>query len=436
MIELSVVYSSKLVLWTLSASMLAIALSYLSRFSGLISPSSTKKKATPVRALPASWYTSQDMYELERRAIFSKKWLLTTHKLRLPNSGDWLRYDVAGFEFVIAKDRTGAINAFHNICRHRAFPVVTEEKGHNNILACKYHNWTYGLNGKLSKAPGYQELEGFDSSKNGLLPIHVHIDTNGFIWVNLDAAEKPSIAWNDDYNGIDQQARYKNYNFDNYQFDHTWKMEGEYNWKILADNYNECYHCPTAHPDIPTIADLSAYGVVTERGYVQHLGNPTPEQIARGFNVAATYFFPNASMNVSPHFFFVQRFVPKGPNKSVMSYEVFRNKNSSDEDFEVINDIYKRIMSEDKYLCSNAQKNINAGVFVNGEMHPRMEQGPLFFQKSVRELVTAHYKKERRAGREIWPARQNLPKNATVSDQDLAFCSGVDCSSTKKELDW
>ena len=254
---------------------------------------------SPVRALPASWYTSQEMYELERRAIFSKKWLLTTHKLRLPNQGDWLRYEVAGFEFILCQDRKGSINGFHNVCRHRAFPIVTGEKGNSNVFACKYHGWSYGLSGNLAKAPGYQDLEGFDKSKNGLLPIHVHIDHNGFIWVNLDGGVKPEIAWTDDFGGIDQQARLADYNFEDYQFDHTWEMEGEYNWKILADNYNECYHCKTSHPDIPSIADLSSYYVETKDAHIQHFGNPTPEQIARGFKVASTYYFPNASMNVS-----------------------------------------------------------------------------------------------------------------------------------------
>ncbi|KAI1353863.1 hypothetical protein F5Y01DRAFT_303078 [Xylaria sp. FL0043] len=440
MAEISIYYSPQILLLTLSASLVALALSYLSRFSSLswLSKGFSKSKdgkTKAVRALPGSWYLSEEMYELERRAIFSKKWLLTTHQIRLPNPGDWLRYQVAGFDFVIAKDRNGTINAFHNVCRHRAFPVVTSDGGNNIILACKYHNWSYALNGKLTKAPSYQDLEGFDKSQNNLFPIHVHIDTNGFIWVNMEATEKPSTLWEDDYKNIDKQARFKAYNFDDYKFDHTWQMEGEYNWKLLGDNYNECYHCPTTHPDIPTVADLSAYGVVTENSYVQHLGNPTPEQIAKGFNVAATFYFPNASMNVSPHFFFIQRFIPKSPNTSIMYYEVFRNKNSSDEEFNVISDIYKRIMSEDKYLCANAHKNIQAGVFVNGELHPKMEQGPLYFQKLVRDLVTDHYKQEKKAGQEIWPARQRLPGNA--SQEDLNFCSSVDCTSLKKEgLDW
>ncbi|KIX00102.1 uncharacterized protein Z518_10239 [Rhinocladiella mackenziei CBS 650.93] len=401
-----------------------MAQSFLKNYLGLGRPSPTDEES-PIRALPASWYTSQEMYELERRAIFSRKWLLTTHKLRLLNPGDWLRCDVAGFQFILCRDRDENINGFHNVCRHRAFPIVTEEKGHNNIFACKYHGWSYGLNGKLAKAPGYHDLEGFDKSKNGLLPIHIHIDRNGFIWVNLDGGEKPGIAWNDDFEGVDEQPRFENYNFDDYQFDHTWEMEGEYNWKILADNYNECYHCQTSHPDIPTIADLSSYFVETKDAHIQHFGNPTPEQIARGLRVASTYFFPNASLNVS--------FVPRGPVKSTMKYEVYRNKNSSDADFDLINQIYKRIMSEDKDLCANTQKNLNAGVFVNGEMHPRMEKGPLYFQKTVRNLVQAHHKRETDVNREIWPARQTLPRTAAASEKDIAFCSAVDCCRIGKE---
>lgn len=266
--------------------------------AGTSSPPPSDEKSA-VRALPAPWYTSQEMYELERRAIFSRKWLLTTHKLRLAKPGDWLRYDIAGFQFIIARDRDNNINAFHNICRHRAYPVVNEESGSSKIFACKYHGWSYGLNGKLAKAPGYQELNGFDKSKNGLLPIHVHIDHNGFIWVNLDGKDEPEIAWDDDFPGADTQERFKYYNFDDYEYDHTWEMEGPWNWKILADNYNECYHCPTSHPDIPALADLASYSVTTKASYIEHDAAPTPEQIAAGMRVAPTYYFPNASMNVS-----------------------------------------------------------------------------------------------------------------------------------------
>jgi hypothetical protein len=118
-----------------------------------------------------------------------------------------------------------------------------------------------------------------------------------------------------------------------------------------------------------------------------------------------------------------------------MRYEVYRNKNSSDEDFELINQMYKRIMSEDKYLCVNAQKNLNSGVFVNGELHPRMEKGPLYFQQIVRELILEHRKKEQEAGQEIWPTRQILPTTASTSEEDMTFCNKLDSEAQARPTD-
>lgn len=252
-----------------------------------------------VRALPANWYTSQEMYELERRAIFSRKWLIITHQVRLKEAGDFLRYQIANFDFVISRDRSGNISAFHNVCRHRAYPVIETDKGTAKIFSCRYHGWSYGLNGKLAKAPGYQDLEGFDKNQNGLFPIHVRIDVNGFIWVNLDAKETPEIPWEADFEGVDQQERFKNFDFSNYDFDHVWSIEADYNWKIAADNYNECYHCKTTHPDIPALANLEAYDVNTKAAHIQHDAGTTEEQKAQGLQIASTYYWPHASMTVT-----------------------------------------------------------------------------------------------------------------------------------------
>ncbi|KAJ5374394.1 Aromatic-ring-hydroxylating dioxygenase alpha subunit [Penicillium concentricum] len=345
-----------------------------------------------VHPLPVSWYSSQDIHELERRAIFSRKWLLTTHKLRFNKTGDWLRYEIAGYAFILVRDREGNLNAFHNICRHRAFPVVTEEGGTSGIFSCQYHGWSYGLNGKLAKAPGYQDLEGFDKSKNGLLPIHVHIDVNGFVWVNLDAGEKPEISWEDDFKGIDLQPRFEGFNFEDYNFDHASEISGEYNWKILADNYTK---------------SLGTHAVDTKDG------ESTPDEASNGLKIASTYSFPNAAMTVLPHSFFMQRLVPTGPTTCSVRYEVYRSKSSTNEEFEAINETYKRFMSEDKDLCVETQTNL----------HSRMEEGPVYFQSIVRDLITEHHQREEDAGEEIWPARQRMPKEEAVSKEDMDFCS-------------
>jgi hypothetical protein len=110
-----------------------------------------------------------------------------------------------------------------------------------------------------------------------------------------------------------------------------------------------------------------------------------------------------------------------------MRYEIYRHNKSSDSEFEEINAMFKRIMAEDKWLCVLTQKNLNRGVFVNGDMHPKAEKGPLYFQNMVRGLVQAHHRLETEEKCEIWVARQNLPRNATASTRDIQFCSALDC---------
>jgi nitrite reductase/ring-hydroxylating ferredoxin subunit len=91
------------------------------------------------KALPASWYRSSAMYDLERRAIFSRKWIVVSHKARFVQAGDFLRITEAGFTFFLIKDRRGEIRAHHNVCRHRAYPLIEQDSGKLSILSCKYH---------------------------------------------------------------------------------------------------------------------------------------------------------------------------------------------------------------------------------------------------------------------------------------------------------
>lgn len=130
----------------------------------------------------------------------------------------------------------------------------------------------------------------------------------------------------------------------------------------------------------------------------------------------------------------IQKFLPNGPSDSTMHYEVYRNKTSSEEDFKTIADTYARVMGEDKVLCDRAQQNLNAGVFINGELHPRWEKGPLFFQQTARKAITEHFHKEKQAGKEINPAMQRLPEGE--SNEDLEICASLACSARKEVLAW
>lgn len=174
--------------------------------------------------------------------------------------------------------------------------------------------WSYSFKGSLAKAPKYQDLPGFKKESNGLFRIHVHIDELGFIWINLDSESPPAVSWEDDFGGVDRQSRLQKFNFAEYHFDHQWEMLGEYNWKTLADNYNEvsrnrfgmshmwsnlekCYHCPTGHPALNGLTDLNKYWVETKGGHIQHYNTDKPD--VTGLGIYSTFYYPNACMTVS-----------------------------------------------------------------------------------------------------------------------------------------
>ncbi|KAI5467246.1 hypothetical protein BGZ63DRAFT_459273 [Mariannaea sp. PMI_226] len=319
-----------------------------------------------VKALPASWYISQDMFELEKRSIFYKRWLLTTHNYRVPENGNWQKYQMIDYHFVVYRDNEGQIKAAHST----------------------------------------KDVEEFDVTKPGS-PVHVHVDSRGFIWTNLDKSETP-VAWLDHFEGADTQERLDQYAWESYSYDHTWEMEGTYNWKLLGDNYNECYHCRVAHPDLNSdLVDINTYKVVPHNSSLLHYGSPTPEMIAKGLLISPTYFFPNASVNVARNFFMMQRFIPVTRERSIMRYEVYRNKDASEADFRQVSDMYKRVMTEDKFLALGAQENMKRGVYISGELHSEFEKGAVWFQNNVRQCVKEHFELEQAAGRQIWPIGQS-----------------------------
>lgn len=132
----------------------------------------------------------------------------------------------------------------------------------------------------------------------------------------------------------------------------------------------------------------------------------------------------------------IQKFLPRSANSSKMAYEIYRNKNSGDEDFHAISDMYERVMREDKVLCDNAQKNLDRNVFINGELHPKFEKAPLFFQKTAREVITEHFEREKAEGGEIWPAKQKVSCNSQVSEKDEEICASLSCGARKEILAW
>ncbi|KAI5369389.1 putative aromatic-ring-hydroxylating dioxygenase, alpha subunit, rieske [2Fe-2S] iron-sulfur [Septoria linicola] len=305
----------------------------------------TDGKAGSMASLPASWFASSEMYDLERRAIFSKKWMLTTHQIRLPIPGDWIKFEIVGYEYAISRDRKGEIHAFHNACRHRGYHVVEGASGHNQILSCRYHGWSYALDGRLTKAPWYEEIQGFDKNQNGLFKIHTRVDALGFVWVNLDSSETPE-PWESEFDDIDSGERYNGYDLNDYVFDHEFEIDADTNWKLCSDNYNECYHCPTSHPGIDALLDVDKLTLDSNKGYMIANSPSLLKMSSRNEMVSR------------PNYIMLQRFLPRSVNRTRMHYQIFRNINAKQELFDIIDKMYVKIMTEDKGLACGVQKNM------------------------------------------------------------------------------
>jgi hypothetical protein len=377
-----------------------------------------EEKEQPVRALPASWYTSPEMYEFERRAVFANRWLFMTTTLRFPNAGDYVRYQFAGYDIIIICDQQSEIKAFHNTSRGSQKTLI--ENG-------------------TKEGSGNADLTSFSTSTDDVFPIHSRIDRNGFIWINMDGKTTPEIPFDQCFKDVDIQDRYAPIDFSNYDLSHVYTLEAEYNWKIASDNFNECYHCPTTHPDIPAFLNLDSFDSALKDGHIQHACAPTQEQIDLGVNVHSTYYFPNVSMTVGKHFLMIQKFLPHSPSTSTSHYEVFKAKTSTDEEFHRIADMYERVMREDKVLCTNAQTNLNRGVFKAGLLHPKYEKAPIFFQQNCREVVNEHWKREKREGREVHPAKQpglSFDRPAQMADAEAGNGIEQGQSQQKEVLAW
>jgi Rieske 2Fe-2S family protein len=204
-------------------------------------------------SLTREFYSDPAIYERDIERIFLRSWLYAGHQSEIPEPGDWMLFDFAGESVIVARSPEGGINALLNVCRHRGSRICVENTGCSKRLICRYHGWTYDLDGRLVGASRMHE----DFDKTGIALKRIHVELlDGMIFVNF--ADKPS-PFQLVRDGLADCLR--PYDLGNARVAHRQNYPIAANWKLAVENYCECYHCGPAHPEYSRGHSLAHHGV-------------------------------------------------------------------------------------------------------------------------------------------------------------------------------
>src|SRR5438874_9453679 len=215
-----------------------------------------KTLADGAKSLPRKYFVSPDVFAKEQSEILSKRWLLVGHQSQIPKPGDYFLAAIADESVIVSRDQKSQVRGFYNVCRHRGTRLKEDACGHLSAIQCPYHAWTYALDGRLIGAPHMDDVPGIDKSDYSLHPVHLGL-WEGFIFVNLAAASTSRSSR--DYSPLDKwfaplAEKFSHWNLPKLRSAKRIDYDVQANWKLIFENYSECYHCPGVHPMLSKVS--------------------------------------------------------------------------------------------------------------------------------------------------------------------------------------
>ncbi|MGH2734874.1 MAG: aromatic ring-hydroxylating oxygenase subunit alpha, partial [Actinomycetota bacterium] len=200
------------------------------------------------RTLPAAAYLSEDVLEWERRHFFASSWVCAGRSDELHAAGDQMAIDVAGEGVLLTRADDGELRAFSNTCRHRGHELLVRDAAAINrkVVQCPYHRWVYELDGGFKGGPGLAGRPGFDKAdpEHCLFALPAN-EWHGWVFVNV-AGGAPSFE--EHVGNLDEIV--SPYEPQRLFVGATHRYEVAANWKVIVENYHECYHCSEIHPEL------------------------------------------------------------------------------------------------------------------------------------------------------------------------------------------
>lgn len=332
-------------------------------------------------ALEARYYTDPRWLDHERDAVFARSWQLAAHVGDLAGAGDHVICEVAGKPVIIVRTPEGGLNAFYNVCRHRAGPLATcNGKGARNLI-CKYHGWNYTLDGQLRAATEMQGAAEFDMAAIRLPRVQVR-EWQGLVFISLDDRTAP---FDEVYAGITERIRPLDLSAMRFAKRDTYRLAC--NWKVYVDNYLEGYHLPFVHPGLSKVLDYKAYDTELAAWHsLQHSPLRNNDGIYGDGDAFYYFVYPNVMLNITPGRLQTNRILPDGADHCIVEFDYYYTDDPEVQARVAAEQAFSdEIQAEDIAICEHVQKGLASGSYTAGRLNPRRESGVWHFQNLLRQ---------------------------------------------------
>lgn len=355
------------------------------------------------RTMPGEYYTSPDILAREMVRLFQTRWLCVGRADQLAEPGAFFVQEVGADSLILLRDRAGTIRALHNVCRHRGTRLCEEHSGRfSETIQCPYHAWTYATDGRLLGAPHMHEAEGFDKKD---YPLHqAHVATwHGFLFLNLSTDPEPieealaPLAGRFDRYNLGQLVRVRRIDY-----------EVRANWKLIFQNYSECLHCPTIHPELSRLLPYTSGAndlvegpflgghmeitqpnqsvTITGAACGVPLGSLPPDDLRRAYYYT---IFPNMMLSIHPDYVAYYRVWPLAADRSAVFCEwlshpdTLKHPELSPDGAVEFWDLTNR---QDWHVSELSQAGISSSVYRPGPYSPR-ESIPAAWDRAYLEAI-------------------------------------------------
>jgi glycine betaine catabolism A len=338
-----------------------------------------------------SWYTDPAVLRAELELFFSRRWMLVGRGSEIASPGDYVTADVAGESVIVARQSDGTVRAMLNVCRHRGARILLEEHGTcPNMFRCPYHSWSYGLDGALRGAPNLRDSVGPAQASLGLQPVPVR-EAYGCLWVNLEGwAGSDSRDFDADIGAqlrdrLGSDEALAGWELDRLVTGRQIRYDVAANWKLIVENFMECYHCASIHPELTAVVPEFRDGVASQAQPIGHGSSLSAE--ADGFTIDGrdglpalpgladgrlrTYYaitlMPNAFVNLFDDHVVLHRFIPHAVDRTeVVCDWLFAPEALADRpDIDPTVELFDRVNAQDFEACERCQLGAGSRVYAH-----------------------------------------------------------------------